>query len=92
MKTLAIVRIVVFALLLVYTLYAMPWSYIVSPQGGRALATGYVIADVKALVMATWLARGLDRHRRLPELHPAPPAARGRLAAPRGRRSSRLAP
>jgi hypothetical protein len=55
MKTLAAVRIVVFALLLAYALYAMPWSYIVLPKEGTSLALPLVIADVKALAMATWL-------------------------------------
>lgn len=55
MRTLAIVRIVIFALLLGYALYAMPWSYIVLPKEGTSLALPLVIADVKALAMATWL-------------------------------------
>jgi hypothetical protein len=56
MKTLAVVRIIVFALLLAYALFAMPWSYIVLPKEGTSLALPLVIADVKALAMATWLA------------------------------------
>ena len=56
MKTLAVVRFIVFALLLAYALYAMPWSYIVLPKEGTSLALPLVIADVKALAMATWLA------------------------------------
>jgi hypothetical protein len=55
MRTLAVVRIVVFALLLGYAMYAMPWSYIVLPKEGTSLALPLVIADVKALAMATWL-------------------------------------
>jgi len=55
MRTLAVVRIVVFALLLVYALFAMPWSYVVLPKEGTSLALPLVIADVKALAMATWL-------------------------------------
>jgi hypothetical protein len=55
MRTLAVVRIVVFALLLGYALFAMPWSYIVLPKEGTSLALPLVIADVKALAMATWL-------------------------------------
>lgn len=55
MRTLALVRIVFFALLLGYALYAMPWSYIVLPKEGTSLALPLVIADVKALAMATWL-------------------------------------
>ena len=56
MKTLAVVRFIVFALLLAYALYAMPWSYIVLPKEGTSLALPLVIADVKALAMSTWLA------------------------------------
>ena len=56
MRTLAVVRIAVFVLLLAYALYAMPWSYIVLPKEGTSLALPLVIADVKALAMATWLA------------------------------------
>jgi hypothetical protein len=55
MRTLSIVRIVFFAFLLAYALYAMPWSYIVLPKEGTSLALPLVIADVKALAMATWL-------------------------------------
>ena len=44
MRTLAVVRIVVFALLLAYALYAMPWSYIVLPKEGTSLALPLVIA------------------------------------------------
>jgi len=55
MRTLAVVRIGVFALLLGYAMYAMPWSYIVLPKEGTSLALPLVIADVKALAMATWL-------------------------------------
>ena len=56
MRTLAVARIVFFVLLLAYALYAMPWSYIVLPKEGTSLALPLVIADVKALAMATWLA------------------------------------
>ena len=55
MRTLAVVRIVVFALLLAYALFAMPWSYVVLPKEGTSLALPLVVADVKALAMATWL-------------------------------------
>ncbi len=55
MKTLAAARIVVFALLLGYALYAMPWSYIVLPKEGTSLALPLVIADVRSLALATWL-------------------------------------
>ena len=56
MRTLAVVRIAFFVLLLAYALYAMPWSYIVLPKEGTSLALPLVIADVKALAMVTWLA------------------------------------
>ncbi len=55
MRTLAVARTVFFALLLGYALYAMPWSYIVLPKEGTSLALPLVIADVKALALATWL-------------------------------------
>ena len=65
MRTLAVVRIVVFALLLAYALFAMPWSYVVLPKEGTSLALPLVIADVKALAMATWLCEawiGIDAY------------------------------
>ena len=55
MRTLAVVRIVFFALLLAYALYAMPWSYVVLPKEGTSLALPLVISDMRALAMATWL-------------------------------------
>jgi hypothetical protein len=86
MKTLVAVRIVVFALLLAYALYAMPWSYVVLPKEGTSLALPLVIADVKALAMATWLAVawiGIDAYlsyrllrRQREATPPAPRAAR----------------
>ncbi len=59
MRTLAVVRIVVFALLLVYTLYAMPWKYldlVFFPRDGVLLATGDVLRALKTLIVASWLA------------------------------------
>jgi hypothetical protein len=59
MRTLAIVRIVVFALLLIYTLTAMPWKYldlIFFPRDGVLLATGDVLRALKTLIVASWLA------------------------------------
>ena len=59
MKTLAVVRAVVFALLLAYTLYAMPWKYldlVFFPRDGVLLATGDVLRALKTLIVATWLA------------------------------------
>ena len=86
MKTLAVVRIAVFALLLAYALYAMPWSYIVLPKEGTSLALPLVIADVKSLAMATWLGVawiGIDAYlsftllrRQREATPPAPGAAR----------------
>jgi hypothetical protein len=55
MRTLGVARIVFFVLLLGYTLYAMPWSYVVLPKEGTSLALPLVISDVKALAMAAWL-------------------------------------
>ncbi len=55
MRTLAVVRIVVFALLLAYAIYAMPWSYVVLPKEGTSLALPLIISDMRALAMAVWL-------------------------------------
>lgn len=59
MRTLAVVRLMVFVLLLAYTLYAMPWKYldlVFFPRSGVLLATGDVLTAIKTLVVATWLA------------------------------------
>jgi hypothetical protein len=55
MKTLAVVRAIVFAVLLAYTLYAMPWSYFVLPKEGVSLALVDVVATMKSLAVAVWL-------------------------------------
>jgi hypothetical protein len=55
MKTLAVVRAIVFALLLAYTLYSMPWTYLVLPKEGVSLALVDVVATVKSLAVAVWL-------------------------------------
>ena len=55
MKTLAVVRAIVFAVLLVYSLYAMPWAYLVLPKEGVSLALVDVVAAVKSLAVAVWL-------------------------------------
>jgi hypothetical protein len=55
MKTLAVVRAIVFAVLLAYSLYAMPWSYLVLPKEGVSLALVDVVAAVKSLAVAVWL-------------------------------------
>ncbi len=59
MRTLAIVRAVVFAVLALYTLYAMPWKYldlVFFPRDGVLLATGDVLRALKSLIVASWLA------------------------------------
>jgi len=55
MKTLAVVRAIVFAVLLAYSLYSMPWSYLVLPKEGVSLALVDVVAAVKSLAVAVWL-------------------------------------
>jgi hypothetical protein len=55
MKTLAVVRAIVFALLFAYTLYSMPWTYLVLPKEGVSLALVDVVAAVKSLAVAVWL-------------------------------------
>jgi hypothetical protein len=58
MKTLAVVRAIVFALLLAYTLYAMPWKYldlVFFPRDGVLLANGDVLTALKSLMVASWL-------------------------------------
>ncbi len=59
MKTLALVRTVVFALLLAYTLYAMPWKYldlIFFERGGMLLPAQEVLHNLRPLVIAAWIA------------------------------------
>ena len=59
MRTLAIVRAAVFAFLLAYTLYAMPWKYldlVFFPRDGVLLATGDVLRALKTLIVASCLA------------------------------------
>ncbi len=59
MKTLAVVRAIVFALLAAYSLYAMPWKYldlVFFPRDGVLLATGDVLKALKTLIVALWLA------------------------------------
>jgi len=59
MKTLAVVRAIVFALLLAYTLYAMPWKYldlVFFPRDGVLLASGDVLTALRSLMVATCLA------------------------------------
>ena len=59
MKTLAVVRAIVFALLAAYSLYAMPWKYldlVFFPRDGVLLATGDVLRALKTLIVALWLA------------------------------------
>jgi hypothetical protein len=58
MRTLAVVRVVVFVLLLAYTLWAMPWKYldlVFFPRDGVLLATGDVLRAMKTLIVAAWL-------------------------------------
>jgi hypothetical protein len=58
LKTLAVVRAVVFALLLAYTLYALPWKYldlVFFPRDGVLLANGDVLTALKTLMVATCL-------------------------------------
>ncbi len=89
MRTLAVVRIVVFVLLAAYTLYAMPWKYIdlvFFPRDGVLLATGDVLRALKTLIVSAWLSVAwigvdawlswsLQRRERKPT-PPAPEAAR----------------
>jgi hypothetical protein len=59
MKTLAVVRAIVFALLLAYTLYALPWKYldlVFFPRDGVLLANGDVLTAMKTLMVAACLA------------------------------------
>ena len=58
MRTLAVVRAIVFVLLAAYALYAMPWKYldlVFFPRDGVLLATGDVLRAMKTLIVATWL-------------------------------------
>jgi hypothetical protein len=55
MKTLAVVRAIVFAVLLVYSLYSMPWAYLALPKEGVSLALVDVVATIKSLAVAVWL-------------------------------------
>jgi hypothetical protein len=59
MRTLAVVRAVVFVLLAAYALYAMPWKYmdlVFFPRSGVLLGTGDVLSALRTLVVALWLA------------------------------------
>ncbi len=56
MRTLAVVRAIVFALLLAYALFSMPWSYAVLPKEGTSLALPLVIADMRSMALCMWLA------------------------------------
>ncbi len=59
MRTLAVVRAIVFVLLAAYALYAMPWKYldlVFFPRDGVLLATGDVLKALKTLIVSLWLA------------------------------------
>jgi hypothetical protein len=59
MKTLAVVRAVVFAVLLIYTLYAMPWKYLDLVFFGRQgvlLSSADVLTSIRSMIVAAWLA------------------------------------
>jgi hypothetical protein len=58
MKTLALVRAVVFAVLLVYTLYAIPWKYIDLIFFGREgilLSGADVLMSIRSVIVAALL-------------------------------------
>jgi hypothetical protein len=59
MKTLAVVRAAVFAVLLIYTLYAMPWKYLDLVFFGREgvlLSSADVLTSIRSMIVAAWLA------------------------------------
>jgi hypothetical protein len=57
MKTLAVVRTVMFALLCVYALYASrSLVYVFFPKAGLSLAIAEVVSIVEQLAVAAWLA------------------------------------
>jgi hypothetical protein len=58
MKTLAVVRAVVFAVLLVYTLYAIPWKYldlIFFGRQGVLLSSADVLMSIRSVIVAALL-------------------------------------
>lgn len=58
MKTLAVVRVLVFALLLLYTLYAMPWKYldlIFFGRQGVLLSGSEVLVSIRSFIVAAFL-------------------------------------
>jgi hypothetical protein len=58
MKTLAVVRVIVFVLLAAYTLYATPWAFLTLDAfnaEGLSARTPAVIAAIKPIVVAAWL-------------------------------------
>ena len=83
MKTLAVVRAIVFAVLLVYSLYSMPWAYSGAPEGGREPRARRRGRGRQVTRGGSLAGRGLDRRRRVPELR-TPPQGRGRDRARAG--------
>ncbi len=58
MKTLAVVRAIVFVLLAAYTLYATPWAFLTLDAfkaEGLSARTPAVIAAMKPIVLSAWL-------------------------------------
>jgi hypothetical protein len=58
MKTLAVVRAVVFAALTIYTLYAIPWKYldlIFFGREGVLLSSADVLMGIRSLIVAALL-------------------------------------
>jgi hypothetical protein len=59
MKTLAVVRAIVFVLLAAYTLYATPWGFLTLDAfkaEGLSARTPQVLEAMKPIVLAAWLA------------------------------------
>jgi hypothetical protein len=91
MKTLAVVRAVVFAALTIYTLYAMPWKYLDLVFFGREgvlLASADVLMSIRSLIVAAllsvawigldaWLSYNLIRRAEATKAPAGVPAARG---------------
>ncbi len=91
MKTLAVVRAVVFAALTIYTLYAIPWKYLDLVFFGRQgvlLSSPDVLMSIRSLIVAAllsvawigldaWLSYTLLQRAEAKATGPAAPAPRG---------------
>jgi hypothetical protein len=90
MKTLAVVRAVVFAALTIYTLYAIPWKYldlIFFGREGVLLSSADVLMSIRSLIVAALLSVawiGLDAWMSYTLIKRSEAKAPAAVPAPRG--------